>query len=158
MQQVDDSSNFRTPCHRTVNAYGWSGFAPGVLEEIALMHEAAKPALVISEFGGAARALVAWILDDEARDLDLLQLDHQWQQARNAKLREVHAGLSLENRKHNIKDPGEAATRDLEERYQHLRDPNPGLPQFDPGETRTRRIVPRSGKRRRTPDSTPRSC
>ena len=76
--------------------YGWSGFAPGVLEEVCLMHRANKPVIVIPEFGGASRAIAAWILDESPDDkFELLSFEHQWatKYSKNSKLREVVAGL-----------------------------------------------------------------
>lgn len=90
--------------------YGWSGFAPGVLEEICLTHrqnlenrkrgEPEKPILILPEFGGAARAMAAWILKDESdKPFDLLRFDHQWgeKETRNPKLREIVEGLKAES-------------------------------------------------------------
>ena len=90
--------------------YDWIGFAPGVVEQICLMHRAGKPVLVLSSFGGAARRIVSWFQEPSDSSLDWLHLDHHLDHPRNESLREVHSAL--------VDDLGEVeARRHLEQRY-----------------------------------------
>ena len=72
--------------------YGWSGMAPGVLEEICLMHEAGRQPLVLAAFGGASRALVQWLLGG-SDTFDLLTFEHHEANGRNAPFQRMLTGL-----------------------------------------------------------------
>ncbi len=93
--------------------YGWGGFAPGVVEEIAVMHRAGKPVLVLSSFGGAARRLVSWLQQPDGVPFDWLELGHQLAHPDNDHLRMIQSALADELGE-------QEARRHLEQRYELL--------------------------------------